>query len=61
MRGEVWQPRPTDLVECHERRYTMGDKRSKKDKEKAKKQKKEQLKKKEEQQKTKLPTRKPAA
>lgn len=43
-----------------ERRYTMGDKRSKKDKNKAIKQKQEQLEKKKEQQKSKLPIKKPA-
>jgi hypothetical protein len=47
-------------IRIPERRNTMGDKRSKKDKNKADKQKKVQLEKKIEQKKTKLPVKKVA-
>jgi hypothetical protein len=46
--------------EYQKRRFVMGEKGSKKDKEKADKQKKEQLEKKKEQQKAKLPAKKAA-
>jgi hypothetical protein len=51
-------PLPGQVVR-QKRRHTMGDKRSKKDKNKANKQKQEQLEKKNEQQKNKLPVKKP--
>jgi hypothetical protein len=48
------------LVVHDKRRYAMGEKRSKKDKNKAQKQKQQQLEKKEEEKKNKLPVKKPA-
>lgn len=51
---------PYQVILNTKRRFVMGEKGSKKDKEKADKQKKEQLKKKQEQQKAKLPTKKAA-
>ncbi len=47
-------------VPYKKRRYSMGEKGSKKDKDKAKKQKQQQLEKKKEQQKNKLPAKKAA-
>jgi hypothetical protein len=48
------------IKEDQKRRHSMGDKRSKKDKNKADKQKQGQMEKKKEQQKAKLPSKKPA-
>jgi hypothetical protein len=48
------------IIQLKKRRYTMGEKGGKKDKNKADKQKKQEVSKKQEQQKTKLPSKKPA-
>lgn len=59
-RGNAWVPPPAWTGTTLKRRYAMGEKNSKKDKNKASKQKQDQIEKKNEKKKAKLPDKKPA-